>query len=105
MGPRLYFHHAGGDYAARSRDPFPAIRDHVLLPFASALPDVDASMAGQLDERTLREILALVPDAWLAAIARSHPPMPAARLCGLSACAAGRAAPVRRGGAPCPVSE
>jgi hypothetical protein len=65
-GAALYFHHAGGDYAARSRDPFPEIRDHVLLPFASALADVDASMAGRLDERTLREVLALVPDAWLA---------------------------------------
>lgn len=65
-GAALYFHHAGGDYAARSRDPFPGIRDHVLLPCASALASIDASMAGRLDERTLREILALVPDAWLA---------------------------------------
>ena len=65
-GAALYFHHAGGDYAARSRDPFPAIGDHVLLPYAEALPDVDATMAGKLDERTLREVLALVPDVWLA---------------------------------------
>jgi hypothetical protein len=65
-GAALYFHHSGGDYVARSRDPFPEIRDHVLLPFAGALADVDASMAGRLDERTLRAILALVPDAWLA---------------------------------------
>ena len=65
-GAALYFHHAGGNYAARSRDRFPQIRDHVLLPFASALAEVDASMAGRLDLRTLREIVALVPDAWLA---------------------------------------
>jgi hypothetical protein len=64
-GAALYFHHAGGDYAARSRDPFPGLRDHVLLPFAGALADVDASMAGRIDERTLRDIIALVPDAWL----------------------------------------
>jgi hypothetical protein len=64
-GAALYFHHADGDYAARSRDPFPAIRDHVLLPFAEALADVDASSAAALDERTLRDILRLVPDPWL----------------------------------------
>ena len=33
-GAALYFHHAGGDYLARSEDPFPMIKDHVLLPFA-----------------------------------------------------------------------
>ena len=65
-GAALYFHHAGGDYAARSRDPFPEIRDHVLLPFTKGIAEVDGSMASRLDERRLREVVALVPDAWLA---------------------------------------
>ena len=65
-GAALYFHHAGGDYAARSRDPFPAIRDHVLLPFAGPLAEVDAAMAAALDERKIRNVVSRVPDAWLA---------------------------------------
>src|SRR5689334_8585079 len=35
-GAALYFHHASSaDFGARATSPFPAIKDHVLLPFAS----------------------------------------------------------------------
>ena len=37
-GAAFYFHHAGDDFAQRAGDPFARIRDHVLLPFASAPP-------------------------------------------------------------------
>ena len=33
-GAALYVHHGGGDPVARAGERFPAIRDHVLLPFA-----------------------------------------------------------------------
>jgi hypothetical protein len=65
-GAALYFHHSDSDYVARSRDPFPGIRDHVLLPSAGSPAEADASMSRLLDESTLRKIVALVPDAWLA---------------------------------------
>jgi hypothetical protein len=64
-GAALYFHHAGGDYRERSRDAFPLIRDHVLLPFARSLPEVDAEMAARLTPDTIERIVALIPDAWL----------------------------------------
>ena len=35
-GAALYFHHSSDDYGARAKSPFPAIKDHVLLPFATA---------------------------------------------------------------------
>jgi hypothetical protein len=36
-GAALYFHHAWADGADRSGAPFPAIKDHILLKFATAL--------------------------------------------------------------------
>ena len=65
-GAAFYFHHAGGDYVARARDPFPRIADHVLLPFAGALAQVDIALARRLPPATLRDIVGLVPEAWLA---------------------------------------
>src|ERR671926_1473356 len=47
-GASLYFHHTWNDYRARSRAPFPMIKDHVLLQLASALPEVDAQMTGRV---------------------------------------------------------
>jgi hypothetical protein len=66
-GAAFYFHHAGGDYARRARDPFPQIADHVLLPYAGELAAADAPLAARLTEPVLHAIVALVPDAWLAA--------------------------------------
>ncbi|MCW5626469.1 MAG: aminotransferase class I and II [Burkholderiales bacterium] len=65
-GAALYFHHAGPDFQDRSRDPFPLIRDHVLLPSASRIEAVDARLAGRLTPDVVRTIVDQVPDAWLA---------------------------------------
>lgn len=65
-GAAFYFHHAGGDYVARARDPFAMIADHVLLPFASAIAEVDNALAQRLTPAVLRDIVGLVPDTWLA---------------------------------------
>ncbi len=60
-GASLYFHHGWGDPDASAKSPFPAIAQHVLLPFASALRDVKL----KLTRPQLEAIVALVPDAWL----------------------------------------
>src|SRR5258708_9024 len=39
-GASLYFHHASSDFVSRARRPFPQIKDHVLLPFATQLTEV-----------------------------------------------------------------
>jgi hypothetical protein len=44
-GAALYFHHASSDFVARATSEFAAIKDHVLLPFASRIGDVDTAMA------------------------------------------------------------
>ncbi len=67
-GASLYFHHNWATAAGKTSTPFTAIRDHVLLPFAG---DACASAAAFAHERitatVLREVFALVPDAWLLA--------------------------------------
>ena len=65
-GAALYFHH-GWSAADRSQDPFPLIRDHILLKFASALPEADATLADRITPAVIREIVELVPEEWLAA--------------------------------------
>ena len=64
-GAELYFHHAGGEYRPKAREPFARIADHVLLPWASDIASVDAGMSARLDKQTFRDIVALIPDAWL----------------------------------------
>jgi hypothetical protein len=65
-GAALYFHHAwADDYLERSRDPFPRIRDHVLLPFAGALAEAHESMLERLTPQVIRSLVALLPDELL----------------------------------------
>jgi hypothetical protein len=66
-GAALYFHHTWAKYLERSRDPFPNIKDHVLLPFASAasLREVDARMIERITPEVIFDVVTLVPDSWL----------------------------------------
>lgn len=64
-GAALYFHHTWADYLARSRRPFPAIKDHVLLRYARVLAEVDAVLSARLTPEILGEIVDAIPDAWL----------------------------------------
>jgi hypothetical protein len=66
-GATLYFHHAPGweTDAARPRDPFPMIANHVLLAHADALASVDDAMARALVPAAIAEIVGWIPDSWL----------------------------------------
>ena len=62
----LYAHHAWGAVdAARTRTPFPLIRDHVLLGKAEHLGRVDAEMATRLGPGRLAEIVDALPEELL----------------------------------------
>ena len=70
-GASLYFHHNwpskdGSALEAASRRPFAAARDHVLLPFAGSISEVDADLSPRLSPEVLREIVDLIPTEWLA---------------------------------------
>jgi hypothetical protein len=60
-GAALYAFH-GSDPLARARTAFPPIRDHVLLPYATSIAATDEALAERLDERTIADVVDLVPD-------------------------------------------
>ncbi len=64
-GAALYLQHGDEPFSALARRPFPSIADHVLLPYAAPLADVDADLAGRLTPERVREIVGLVPGGWL----------------------------------------
>ena len=64
-GAALYFHHAWDGHLDRAASPFALVRDHVLLPFAAALPEADKRMREAITPQAIAEIVALIPDAWL----------------------------------------
>jgi hypothetical protein len=65
-GAALHAHHQTWRFASHADRPFPAIRDHVLLPVAGSIAEADLSLAPLLDRSALEEVAALVPDDWLA---------------------------------------
>jgi hypothetical protein len=65
-GAALYFHHAWAPGDDPATNPFPMIKDHVLLRWASQLEQTDALMRRQLDADKFAAIVDLIPDSWLA---------------------------------------
>jgi HipA-like protein len=64
-GACLYFHHDWNGYLERSRSPFPLIKDHTLLRFASAVSEADARLKPRLTTDVIERIVNLIPDTWL----------------------------------------
>lgn len=64
-GAALYFHHAAEPVAGHARGRFPAIAQHVLLPYASSLAAADGRLAPLVDDDVLARAVADVPAAWL----------------------------------------
>lgn len=69
-GAALYFHHGTGDFASRAKDPFAAVKDHVLLRFADAIEEADTLLCPRLSRDAVERIVALVPPEWGSAAAR-----------------------------------
>jgi hypothetical protein len=64
-GAALYLHHGWDKFLERSREPFPRIKDHVLLPAAGVLQEIDSQMTGQITPEIIESIVRLIPDSWL----------------------------------------
>jgi hypothetical protein len=64
-GASLYFHHDWENVEERSRGAFPAIRDHVLLPWASELAAVDEELSARVTADAVERILSIIPEEWL----------------------------------------
>ena len=64
-GAALYFHHAWAPADMPALNPFPLIKDHVLLPYASKLAEADRQLSERLKSVDLAALVAAVPDDWL----------------------------------------
>jgi len=64
-GACLYFHHSWNNWEQHAKSPFALIKDHVLLPQASLLKEVDAEFKALLTNEILEEIVNTIPLEWL----------------------------------------
>ena len=64
-GAALYFHHSWTDMDRRIGDPFPLIKEHILLPFAGALEAADEALIALITEDEVKRIVDLVPEDWM----------------------------------------
>ncbi len=64
-GASLYFHHSWRDVEEAIRDPFPYIKTHALLPYATRLEEADKLMRQAITPRTLSQIVDKIPEEWL----------------------------------------
>ena len=65
-GASLFIHHTWRDPDAHALRPLPTIGDHVLLPFAGPIGEAHDRLAPLVTETLLRDLVNLIPDAWLA---------------------------------------
>lgn len=64
-GACLYFHHSWNTWEKHAQSPFALIKDHVLLPQATVLKEVDAEFKTILSAEALKSIVNLIPEEWL----------------------------------------
>lgn len=64
-GAAFYFHHSWDTWEKHAMSPFALIKDHVLLPQASLLEEVNIEFLNLLTDKKLHEIVAQLPDDWL----------------------------------------
>lgn len=64
-GASLYFHHSWQNWEEQAKRPFALIKDHVLLPWATELEQVDTEFRKILSRELIHEVTALIPEEWL----------------------------------------
>ena len=64
-GAAFYFHHSWDNWKENALTPFSLIKDHVLLPKATRLEEVNAEFTSKLNDTVLREIVNQIPEDWL----------------------------------------
>lgn len=64
-GASLYFHHSWKDFEKHSLNPFPYIKDHILLSKASMLNEADLFAHEALSEKLFKDIVNIIPENWL----------------------------------------
>src|SRR5207342_284320 len=66
-GACLYFHHNWNNWQEQAVRPFVLVKDHVLLPLATRLQEVDTTFRAILSDELIRRIVYSLPEEWLSA--------------------------------------
>jgi hypothetical protein len=64
-GAALYFHHSWQNWEEQAKKPFVLVKDHVLLPWATQLNEVNEAFKSILTIEDIKSIVSLIPDEWL----------------------------------------
>lgn len=64
-GASLYFHHSWQNWKEQALRPFVLIKDHVLLPWATELEQVDREFTSILTPELIAAVANLIPAEWL----------------------------------------
>jgi len=64
-GASLYFHHSWQNWEEQATRPFFLVKDHVLLPWATQLEEVDREFRLILNVDMIEKVISLIPDDWL----------------------------------------
>jgi hypothetical protein len=67
-GAALFFHHDWPTREEKIGSPFPAIAQHILLPWATQIEEAAVLAHQRLTPAVLAGIVDLVPEAWLVAV-------------------------------------
>jgi len=67
-GASLYFQHALTNATEQAGKPFVAVKDHVLLPFATKLDEVNKEYSKLITKENIEAIVDTIPEVWLSNI-------------------------------------
>lgn len=73
-GAAFLFHHSWTNWEKNAIGTFPIIKNHVLLPIASHLDEVNEEFKSLLNEGIFKELVSVLPDEWLLAGEDSEDP-------------------------------
>lgn len=64
-GAAFFYHHNWEKFLENASNPFRQVKDHILLPFAENIAEIDEDFSRKLTPEILRETVELIPDDWL----------------------------------------
>ena len=65
FGASLYFHHSWNNWKEQADKPFLLVKDHVLLPYASDLDEINKEFKNILSTQIIKNIVSIIPEEWL----------------------------------------
>jgi hypothetical protein len=66
-GASFLFHHSWDKWEKHAKGPFPTIKDHVLLPYATQLKKVNEELKASINKNQIMDLVDALPDEWLLA--------------------------------------